>query len=94
MIVAVLQTVSEMEAKLRHVSKELSEQTELQHRTLQRAQLAEQQVQDLRERLQGLESELSTADMHRDGLRQSNQQVSSSRNSRGKEVAVTGTVNI
>uniref|UniRef100_A0A4W6ESJ9 Coiled-coil domain containing 170 n=1 Tax=Lates calcarifer TaxID=8187 RepID=A0A4W6ESJ9_LATCA len=68
-IVAVLQTVSEMEAKLRHVSKELSEQTELQHRTLQRAQLAEQQVQDLRERLQGLESELSTADMHRDGLR-------------------------
>ncbi|XP_018559199.1 coiled-coil domain-containing protein 170 [Lates calcarifer] len=62
-------TVSEMEAKLRHVSKELSEQTELQHRTLQRAQLAEQQVQDLRERLQGLESELSTADMHRDGLR-------------------------
>ncbi|GLD47811.1 coiled-coil domain-containing protein 170-like protein [Lates japonicus] len=67
-------TMSEMEAKLRHVSKELSEQTELQHRTLQRAQLAEQQVQDLRERLQGLESELSTADMYRDGLRQSNQQ--------------------
>ncbi|XP_042356168.1 coiled-coil domain-containing protein 170 [Plectropomus leopardus] len=64
---------SEMEARLCHVSEELSEQTELQHGTLQRAQLAEQQVQDLRERLQGLETELLTADVHRDGLRHSKQ---------------------
>ncbi|XP_033498605.1 coiled-coil domain-containing protein 170 [Epinephelus lanceolatus] len=65
---------SEMESRLCHVSEELSEQTELQHGALQRAQLAEQQVQDLRERLQGLETELLTADVHRDGLRQSKQQ--------------------
>ncbi|KAI3367497.1 hypothetical protein L3Q82_026345 [Scortum barcoo] len=64
---------SEMEARLRHVSKELSEQTELRHGALQRAQLAEQQVQDLRERLQGLETELLTADVHRDGLRHNQQ---------------------
>nr|XP_020463579.1 coiled-coil domain-containing protein 170 isoform X2 [Monopterus albus] len=66
-----LQTMTEMEARLCHVSEELSKQTELQHGTLQRAQLAEQQVQDLREGLQGLENELLTADMHLDGLRQS-----------------------
>lgn len=59
-----------------HVSEELSEQTELQLSALQRAQLAEQQVQDLRERLQGLETELLTADMHRDGLRHNKQHVS------------------
>ncbi|XP_044021629.1 coiled-coil domain-containing protein 170 isoform X1 [Siniperca chuatsi] len=63
----------EMEARLCHVSEELSEQTELQHSALQRAQLAEQQVQDLRERLQGLETELLTADTHCDGLRHSKQ---------------------
>ncbi|XP_071381629.1 coiled-coil domain-containing protein 170 [Centroberyx affinis] len=66
-------TVSEMEARLSRVSEELSRQTELHHSALQRAQLAEQQVQDLRERLQGLEAELLTADMHRDGLRHSKQ---------------------
>ncbi|XP_054470379.1 coiled-coil domain-containing protein 170 [Anoplopoma fimbria] len=65
--------LSEIEARLCHVSEELSEQTELQHGALQRAQLAEQQVQDLRERLQGLETELLAADMQRDGLRQSEQ---------------------
>ncbi|XP_074516316.1 coiled-coil domain-containing protein 170 [Sebastes fasciatus] len=65
--------LSEMEARLCHVSEELSEQTELQLSALQRAQLAEQQVQDLRERLQGLETELLAADMHRDGLRHSKQ---------------------
>ena len=63
------QSLSEMESRLSHVSEELSERT-------QRAQLAEQQVQDLRERLQGLEAELLTADMHRDGLRHSKQHVS------------------
>lgn len=78
--------MSEMEARLCHVSEELSEQTELQHSALQRAQLAEQQVQDLRERLQGVETELVTADMHRDGLRHSKQHVSKVR---GK-VTVTG----
>ncbi|XP_034530293.1 coiled-coil domain-containing protein 170 [Notolabrus celidotus] len=62
---------SEMEARLCCFSEELSEQTELQQSALQRAQLAEQQVQDLRERLQALETELLTADMHRDGLRHS-----------------------
>ncbi|XP_060919296.1 coiled-coil domain-containing protein 170 [Labrus mixtus] len=59
----------EMEARLCHFSEELSEQTEIQHSALQRAQLAEQQVQDLRERLQALETELLTADMQHDGLR-------------------------
>ncbi|XP_074547762.1 coiled-coil domain-containing protein 170 [Halichoeres trimaculatus] len=62
---------SEMEAQLCRVSEELGEQTELQQDALQRAQLAETQVQDLRERLQALEAELMTADVHRDGLRQS-----------------------
>ncbi|XP_059209899.1 coiled-coil domain-containing protein 170 [Centropristis striata] len=66
-------SLSEMEARLCHFSEELSEQTELQHSALQRAQLAEKQVQDLRERLQGLETELLAADMHRDGLRLSEQ---------------------
>ncbi|XP_035530007.1 coiled-coil domain-containing protein 170 [Morone saxatilis] len=66
-------SLSEMEVRLSHVSEELSEQTELQHSALQRAQLAEQQVQDLRERLQGLETELLTADMHRDSLRHNKQ---------------------
>ncbi|XP_075964522.1 coiled-coil domain-containing protein 170 [Anarhichas minor] len=64
---------SEMEARLCHVSQELRERTELQHGALQRAQLAEQRVQDLRERLQGLETELLAADMQRDGLRHSKQ---------------------
>ncbi|XP_028421585.1 coiled-coil domain-containing protein 170 [Perca flavescens] len=66
-------SLSEMEARLCHVSEELSEQTELKHSALQRAHLAEQQVQDLRERLQGLETELLAADVHRDGLRHSKQ---------------------
>lgn len=71
-----LQTVSEMEARLSRTSEELDEQRELQRSTLQRAQLAEQQVQDLRERLQGLEAALLTADMHHDGLRDNNHSVS------------------
>ncbi|XP_022059945.2 coiled-coil domain-containing protein 170 [Acanthochromis polyacanthus] len=67
-------TVSDMEARLSRFYEQLSEQTELQQSTQQRSQLAEQQVQDLRERLQSLEAELMTADMHRDGLRRSKQQ--------------------
>lgn len=70
------QSFSEMEARLCHVSEQLSEQTELQRSVIQRAQLAEQQVQDLRERLQGVETELLTADMQRDGLRHGKQHVS------------------
>ncbi|XP_072313881.1 coiled-coil domain-containing protein 170 [Eucyclogobius newberryi] len=66
--------VSEMETRLAQVSAELSEQTELHHSTLQRADLAENQVQDMRERLHRLESELLTVDAHRDGLRQDKQQ--------------------
>ncbi|KAM8736398.1 coiled-coil domain-containing protein 170 isoform 3-T3 [Acanthopagrus schlegelii] len=69
----ILHQVDDLCTKLCHVSEELSEQTELQLGALQRAQLAEQQVQDLRERLQGLETELLTADMHRDGLRHNKQ---------------------
>ncbi|XP_028251985.1 coiled-coil domain-containing protein 170 [Parambassis ranga] len=66
-------TVSELEVKLSYVSEELSRQTELQHGTQQRSQLAEQQVQNLRERLQGLEAELLTADMQRDEWQHSKQ---------------------
>ncbi|KAM9707976.1 coiled-coil domain-containing protein 170 isoform 1-T1 [Menidia menidia] len=54
--------VSAMETRLCRVSEELKVQTELQRSTLQRAQLAEQQVQDLRERLHRVETELLTAD--------------------------------
>jgi len=68
-----------MEARLRHASEQLSEQAELGLRALQRAQLAEQQVQDLRERLRGLEAELQAADVQRDGLTLHRQHV-------GKEV--------
>lgn len=75
MTVTVLQIVSEMDTRLCHVSEELKEQTELQHKSLQRAQLAEEQVQDLRDRLHGLETELLTVDIHRDGLQHSKQHV-------------------
>ncbi|XP_010876806.2 coiled-coil domain-containing protein 170 isoform X2 [Esox lucius] len=60
--------VEEHEKRLSHVSEEVSRQTELYHSALQRAQLAERQVTDLRDRLQGLEAELVTSDVHRDGL--------------------------
>lgn len=76
MTMTVLQTVSEMEARLCHVSEELREQTELQHSALKRAQLAERHVHELMERLQGLETELLSADMHRDGLRHVKRHVS------------------
>ncbi|XP_029585365.1 coiled-coil domain-containing protein 170 [Salmo trutta] len=58
----------EMERRLSQVSEDVSRQTELHHSALQRAQLAEQQVTDLSDRLQGLEAELMTSDVHRDGL--------------------------
>lgn len=68
--------MSEMEAGLRHVSEQLSERTELQHAAIQRALLAEQQVQGLRERLRAVETDLLTADTQRDGLHQNKQHVS------------------
>ncbi|XP_020343211.1 coiled-coil domain-containing protein 170 isoform X2 [Oncorhynchus kisutch] len=58
----------EMERRLSQVREDVSRQTELHHSALQRAQLAEQQVTDLSDRLQGLEAELMTSDVHRDGL--------------------------
>lgn len=72
----VFQSLSEVEMRLCCVSEKLSEQTELHHIAQQRAQLAEQQVQDLRGRLQCLEAELLTADMHCDRLQHSKQDVS------------------
>uniref|UniRef100_A0A3B4FI87 Coiled-coil domain containing 170 n=1 Tax=Pundamilia nyererei TaxID=303518 RepID=A0A3B4FI87_9CICH len=66
-------SLPEVEMRLCCVSEKLSEQTELHHSAQQRAQLAEQQVQDLRGRLQCLEAELLTADMHRDRLQHSKQ---------------------
>lgn len=65
-----------MEARLRHISEQLCEQTELQRSATQRAQLAEQHVRDLRERLQAAETELLAADMQRDGLTHNQQHVS------------------
>uniref|UniRef100_A0A3Q3C1Y9 Coiled-coil domain containing 170 n=1 Tax=Haplochromis burtoni TaxID=8153 RepID=A0A3Q3C1Y9_HAPBU len=66
-------SLPEVEMRLCCASEKLSEQTELHHIAQQRAQLAEQQVQDLRGRLQCLEAELLTADMHRDRLQHSKQ---------------------
>ncbi|MED6282805.1 hypothetical protein CHARACLAT_001976 [Characodon lateralis] len=60
--------------RLHHTSEELKEQMELRLGTLQRAQHAEHQVQDLKRHLQSLETELLRADMHRDGLRHSKKQ--------------------
>ena len=68
--------MAEMELRLSHGSEELARQTELHHSALQRAQLAEQQVQDLRGRLKQLEGELLSADVHRDGLSHGQQHVS------------------
>lgn len=65
-----------MEARLRHISEQLCEQTELQLSVTQRAQLAEQHVRDLRERLQAVETELLAADLQRDGLTHNQQHVS------------------
>ncbi|XP_029982138.1 coiled-coil domain-containing protein 170 [Sphaeramia orbicularis] len=70
----VLHTVDSLcNKRLSSMQAMLSEQTELHHKALQRAQLAEEQVQDLRKRLQCAEMELLTAHMHRDRLRLNNQ---------------------
>ncbi|XP_023842796.1 coiled-coil domain-containing protein 170 isoform X1 [Salvelinus sp. IW2-2015] len=65
--------MEEMERRLSQVTEDVSRQTELHHSALQRAQLAEQQVTDLSDRLQGLEAELMTSDVHRDGLSHNSQ---------------------
>ncbi|KAL0969785.1 hypothetical protein UPYG_G00232260 [Umbra pygmaea] len=60
--------MEDMEKRLLQTSEEVTRQTELYHGALDRAQLAEQQVTDLRDRLQCLEAELLTSDVHREGL--------------------------
>lgn len=70
------QSLTEMEARLHRTSMQLSEQMELQNSSALKTQLAEQQVQDLRERLQGLETELLSADVQREELTHSKQHVS------------------
>ncbi|KAM4540954.1 coiled-coil domain-containing protein 170 isoform 2-T2 [Fundulus diaphanus] len=67
-------TVSQMEKRLHHTSEELKDKMMLQLGTLQRAQLAEQQVQAQKRQLQSLETELLRAEVHRDGLRHSKKQ--------------------
>ncbi|KAM4723431.1 coiled-coil domain-containing protein 170 [Anableps anableps] len=67
-------TVSQMEMRLHHTSEELKKYMALQLSTLQRAQLAEQQVQDLKRQLRSLETERLTADLHQEGLRHSKKQ--------------------
>uniref|UniRef100_A0A1A8JGZ6 Coiled-coil domain containing 170 n=2 Tax=Nothobranchius kuhntae TaxID=321403 RepID=A0A1A8JGZ6_NOTKU len=71
--VLAFKTLSDMESGLHSASEELEKQTKLQCSTLQRAPLAAQQVQDLRERLQTLETKLQTADKHCDLLQHSKQ---------------------
>ncbi|XP_028293786.1 coiled-coil domain-containing protein 170 [Gouania willdenowi] len=63
----------DFEAKLYKATEELSQQTVLQHSTEQRAHLAEQQLQELRERLRSVETELLSADVHRDRLQHNRQ---------------------
>lgn len=65
-----------MEAELAQVSERVSEQTELHHSAAQRAELAERQVHDLRQRLHMAESELLSAHVQGDGLRRSKEHVS------------------
>ncbi|KAM9354823.1 coiled-coil domain-containing protein 170 [Pholidichthys leucotaenia] len=66
-------TVSEMEARLCRVCEKLSEQADRHNITQQKAELMEQEVHDLRERLHGLETKLLTAESHCDLLQQSRQ---------------------
>lgn len=68
--------MSNMEARLAQVSEHLSEQTELHRSAAQRAELAERQVHDLRQRLHVAETELLNAHVQREGLRQSKEHVS------------------
>ncbi|CAL8284734.1 unnamed protein product [Lota lota] len=58
-----------METRLSEVSAELSRQSDLQKGAEQRAQRAEHQLVDLRERLQGVQADLLAVDAHRDALR-------------------------
>lgn len=65
-----------MEARLAQASEHLTEQTELHHSAAQRAEFAERQVHDLRQRLHVAETELLNAHVQRDGLRQRKEHVS------------------
>ncbi|KAG7465724.1 hypothetical protein MATL_G00156630 [Megalops atlanticus] len=67
------ESLLEMEQKLARMSKKLAEQEELHQGALQRAQLAEQQVQELGGQLRGLEADLLSGEVVRDGLRHSRQ---------------------
>ncbi|XP_075879354.1 coiled-coil domain-containing protein 170 isoform X2 [Nelusetta ayraudi] len=66
-------SLPEMDARLRRIAEQLTEQTELHNSSAQRAQLAGQQVQELREKVQALETELLSADVHREKLLHSRQ---------------------
>lgn len=66
-------SLPEMDARLRRIAEQLTEQTELHNSSAQRAQLAGQQVQGLREKVQALETELLSADVHREKLLNSQQ---------------------
>ncbi|XP_054653125.1 coiled-coil domain-containing protein 170 isoform X2 [Dunckerocampus dactyliophorus] len=61
--------VSEVQARLHDMSEALSEERKQRQSILQRTELAEQQVSDLRRRLQHAEAELLAADAQRHGLR-------------------------
>lgn len=67
-----------MEARLCRIAEQLTEQTEHHNSSAQRAQLAGQQVQELRERVKALETELLSADVHQEKLLHCQQQVSKS----------------
>ncbi|KAG9336200.1 hypothetical protein JZ751_002547 [Albula glossodonta] len=63
----------EMEAKASRLSEKLTEQEELHQGALQRAQQAEQRGRELCGKLRGLETELLSGEVVRDGLRHSRQ---------------------
>ncbi|XP_046869847.1 coiled-coil domain-containing protein 170 isoform X2 [Hypomesus transpacificus] len=63
-----LETITELEKRLSDASESVVLEAELCRGALKRAELGEQQVQELRESLRGLEAELLAADVHRDGL--------------------------
>lgn len=65
-----------MEARLRSITEQLNEQMEFHNSSAQRAQLVGRQVQELRERVQALETELLSADVHREKLLHSQEHVS------------------
>ncbi|KAJ8288606.1 hypothetical protein COCON_G00012650 [Conger conger] len=63
----------ELKAKSSEIAEKLAEQEQLHQGALQRAQLAEQYGQELGARLRGLETELLSGEVLRDGLRHNRQ---------------------